>query len=139
VPALPKIEFDIVYRTNFSADLIIIEEANELLERISDLRSVLPMLTSCCPAWVNYIEQSHPELIPNLSSCRSPQGMLSSLVKNYRNSIRGLKADQVLNVSIMPCTAKKDEIKRTQLRTKEGIKETDYILTVGELADLISH
>jgi NADH-quinone oxidoreductase subunit G len=97
------------------------------------------MFTSCCPAWVNYVEQSYLEIIPNLSSCRSPQGMFSSLVKNYQNTIRGSKADQVLDVSIMPFIAKKDEIERIQLRIKLGINETDYVLTVRELADLISH
>ena len=137
VSALKKVGFNLVFDTNFSADLTIVEEATELVSRLQNPNSTLPMFTSCCPAWINYVEQSRPDLIPHLSTCRSPQGMLSSLFKNYLPKQYNLTASDVLSVSIMPCTAKKDEIERKELRTSEGIKETDYVLTVRELVELI--
>jgi len=136
VNALRKIGFDIVYDTNFGADMTIVEEANELVERVTKGTGVFPMFTSCCPAWVNYVEQSRPDLMPNLSSCRSPMGMLSAIIKNQIPQIKNVSASEIFNVAIMPCTAKKDEIERSQLRTHDGVKETDIVLTVRELADL---
>lgn len=137
VAALKAIGFDLVYDTNFTADLTIMEEATELISRLQNPKAALPMFTSCCPAWVNYVEQSAPDFIPNLSSCRSPQGMLSSLIKNYLPKVMGVEAKDVINISVMPCTAKKDEIERPQLKTKDGLKETDYVLTVRELIEMI--
>ena len=137
VAALRRLGFDKVYDTNWSADLTILEEANELISRLTKPNSVLPMFTSCCPAWVNYIEQSRPNFIPNLSTCRSPQGMLSSCIKNVLTKNLGVPAKEIFTMSIMPCTAKKDEIERPQLRTKDGEKETDIVLTVRELAEMI--
>ena len=138
VSALKAIGFDLVYDTNFGADLTIMEEATELVHRLQEGEtSSLPMFTSCCPAWVNYVEQSAPDFIPNLSSCRSPQGMLSSLIKNYLPKVLGIDVHDIINCSIMPCTAKKDEIERPALRTKDGIKETDFVLTIRELVELI--
>ena len=137
VSALRAIGFDLVYDTNFGADLTIMEEATELVNRLQDPNATLPMFTSCCPAWVNYVEQSAPDFIPNLSSCRSPQGMLSSCIKNYLPKVMGIDAKDIINISVMPCTAKKDEIERPALRTKDGLKETDYVLTVRELVELI--
>jgi len=137
VAALKKLGFDLVYDTNYTADLTIVEEATELVGRLQNPNASLPMFTSCCPAWINFVEQSRPDLIPHLSSCRSPQGMLSSLFKNYLPKQYGLKASDIFSVSIMPCTAKKDEIERKTLRTEEGIKETDYVLTVRELSEMI--
>ena len=136
VNALRLIGFDIVYDTNFGADMTIVEEANELVERITKNTGPLPMFTSCCPAWVNYVEQSRPDLIPQLSSCRSPMGMLSGLIKYQLPKIHKIKPEDIYNVAIMPCTAKKDEIERIQLKTHDGVKETDIVLTVRELADL---
>ena len=137
VSALRAIGFDLVYDTNFSADLTIIEESTELVSRLKDPNSALPMFTSCCPAWVNYVEQSAPDFIPNLSSCRSPQGMLSSCIKTYLPKVMGIDAKDIINCSIMPCTAKKDEIERPELRNKDGLKETDYVLTIRELVEMI--
>jgi len=132
VTALKKLGFDYVFDTNFTADLTIAEEASELISRLTNPKGVLPMYTSCCPAWINYVEKSQPELIPNLSSCRSPMSMLSSLIKRVFPEKAGIDASKIFNVAIMPCTAKKDEIKRPQLNG-----ETDAVLTSRELAKMI--
>ena len=133
ITALKQFGFDYVFDTNFGADLTIVEEATELLHRINDPEnSVFPMLTSCCPAWVNYIEKSRPDLIPNLSSCRSPLAMLSSVVKNIFPKKIGVDRERIYHVAFMPCTAKKDEIRRPQLAD-----ETDLVITSRELAQLI--
>lgn len=127
VSSLKKIGFDFVYDTTFSADLTIVEEANELVDRIKSNKT-LPMFTSCCPGWVNYVEKSAPKLIPSLSSCKSPMGMLSALIKSDFLSQKKLDKKDIYSVAIMPCTAKKDE-------AKNG--ETDLVLTTRELGKLI--
>ena len=132
ITALKQLGFDYVFDTNFGADLTIVEEATELLHRINDPEAVFPMFTSCCPAWVNYIEVSRPDLIPNLSSCRSPLSMLSSVVKNIFPKKIGVDRSKIYHVAFMPCTAKKDEIRRPQLNG-----ETDLVITSRELAQLI--
>ena len=138
VTALKMIGFQYVFDTNWAADMTIVEEASELVKRLSDPTvGPLPMFTSCCPAWVNYVEQSDPDLIPNLSSCRSPMGMFSSTIRRDFANVKGIKPNQIFNVAIMPCTAKKDEIERPQLRTEDGIKETDYVITTRELMRMI--
>jgi NADH-quinone oxidoreductase subunit G len=137
VHALRLLGFDYVFDTNFAADMTIVEEATELLQRLSDPKATLPMFTSCCPAWVNYVEKSAPEIIPHLSTCRSPAGMLSAVIKNVFSARIGKEAKDIVSVSVMPCTAKKDESKRPQLRTKDGIQETDFVITSRELAKMI--
>ena len=137
VAALRKLGFDYVFDTNFGADLTIVEEATELLQRLNDPKAVLPMFTSCCPAWVNYVEKSAHDMIPHLSSARSPVGMLSSCIKNIFAQRINKKPEELFNVAIMPCTAKKDESTRPQLRTKEGVRETDLVITSRELAKMI--
>ena len=132
ITALKQLGFDYVFDTNFGADLTIVEEATELLHRINDPEAVFPMFTSCCPAWVNYIEVSRPDLIPNLSSCRSPLSMLGSVVKNIFPKKIGVDRAKIYHVAFMPCTAKKDEIRRPQLNG-----ETDLVITSRELAQLI--
>ena len=132
ITALKQLGFDYVFDTNFGADLTIVEEATEFLHRLNDPNAVFPMFTSCCPAWVNYIEKSRPDLIPNLSSCRSPMGMLSSVVKNVFPKKIGVNRERIYHVAFMPCTAKKDEIRRPQLTD-----ETDLVITSRELAQLI--
>ncbi|KAJ5071306.1 iron hydrogenase [Anaeramoeba ignava] len=136
VTALKRLGADYVFDTNFTADLTIMEEGSELLDRIKN-NGVLPMFTSCCPAWINLVEQSYPELIPNLSSARSPQGMLSSLIKRYWAKKKQIHEKNVVVISVMPCTAKKDEAKRKQLTLDDGSQETDYVLTTRELGKLI--
>jgi NADH-quinone oxidoreductase subunit G len=132
VTALKMLGFDYIFDTNFSADMTIVEEATELIHRLNDPDAVLPMFTSCCPAWVNYVEKSRPDLIPHLSSCRSPLAMLSSVIKNVFPKKIGVERERIYNVAIMPCTAKKDEIRRPQFSD-----ETDAVVTSRELAQMI--
>ena len=132
VTALKLLGFDYIFDTTFSADMTIVEEATEFVKRFNDPNATLPMFTSCCPAWINYVEKSRPDLIPNLSSCRSPLSMLSSVIKNIFAKKIGTTKENIYNVGIMPCTAKKDEIKRPQLNN-----ETDAIITSRELALMI--
>ena len=133
--ALRRIGFNLVFDTNFSADLTIMEEASEFLERLKSGKN-LPLFTSCCPAWVKYLEDQHPDMLPHLSSCKSPMGMLSpvlvDLVPKYFNVAR----ENLVVVAIMPCTAKKFECKRPEMY-RNGRPETDYVLTTQELGKMI--
>lgn len=132
--ALRMMGFDEIYDTNFGADLTVIEEANELLERLQSGEN-LPLFTSCCPAWVKFCENKHPNLRKHISTCRSPQQMFGALVKE---DARVNKKDdrKTLMVSIMPCTAKKGEILRPEHFT-EGEQDVDYVLTTNELSRMI--
>ena len=130
--AARKIGFDLIFDTNFSADLTIMEEANEFVERLTKGEN-LPIFTSCCPAWVRYMEINHPDMLNHLSTCKSPQGMLSPLMKELvPNYYDGFTKENIKVVSIMPCTAKKYEAKREQLKG-----ETDVVLTTVEFAKMI--
>ncbi len=134
--ALRKIGFDLIFDTNFAADLTIMEEATEFIERLKSGQN-LPLFTSCCPAWVRYLETQHPELLHHLSSCKSPEGMMSPLLKELvPKYFNGFTKENLYVISIMPCTAKKAEIKRSQL-TRDGRQETDYVLTTQEIARMI--
>lgn len=135
--ALRKIGFDKVFDTNFAADLTIMEEGTEFIERLKSGKN-LPIFTSCCPAWVKYVEQSRPEFIKNLSTCKSPQSMMSPVLKDLLPKyFEGYTSENTVVVSIMPCTAKKIENKREQLKTK-GVRDTDYVLTTKELGRMIN-
>jgi iron-only hydrogenase group A len=129
--ALRKVGFDAVFDSSFSADLTIMEESAELIDRIQN-EGILPMITSCCPGWVKYAEEFTPEFIPNLSSCKSPQQMMGAVIKSYFADIENLKADEIYSVSIMPCTAKKFEAQREEM-TQNGISDVDAVLTTREL------
>ena len=134
--ALKEIGFDLVFDTNFSADLTIMEEAHEFVERLSKGEN-LPLFTSCCPAWVRYLETQHPDMLNHLSSCKSPQGMLSPILRELvPRYFEGFSEENINIVSIMPCTAKKVEAKRAQLRRNDKF-ETDIVLTTQELAQMI--
>jgi len=137
VAALRRLGFDYVFDTNFGADLTIVEEGNEFLKRLQegDLDE-MPMFTSCCPAWVNLVEKVYPQLRTRLSSAKSPQGMLSALVKTYFAEKLGVSPEDIFHVSIMPCTAKKDEALRKQL-VVNGVPAVDAVLTTRELGKLI--
>lgn len=135
VAALRQLGFHQVYDTSFAADLTIVEEANEFLRRKQN-GGVLPMFTSCCPGWVKYAEQYFPDLLPNLSTCRSPQGMFSSLLKAMLPSQLKVERKNLKVVSIMPCTAKKFEAKRPEFSV-DGDPDTDHVLTTQELAHMI--
>ena len=136
VSALKLMGFDRVFDTNFTADLTILEEGNELLKRIKD-NGTLPMLTSCCPAWINYLEHRYPEVIPNVSSCKSPQQMFGALAKSYYADKEGLDPKDIFVVSIMPCTAKKFEATRPEMSVNQKDPDVDISLTTRELGKMI--
>ena len=136
VAALKRLGFDKVYDTNFGADLTIMEEANELLGRIKN-GGVLPMITSCSPGWVNYAEYYYGDQLDHLSSCKSPHEMFGAIVKSYYAEKNGIDPKNIFVVSIMPCTAKKFEKERDQLKNKDGLPDVDCVLTTRELGDLI--
>ncbi len=133
ITSLRRMGFDQVYDTSYAADLTIIEEGNELIERLKNDDN-LPLLTSCCPAWVKYVEQYHPELINNLSSCKSPQQMLGAIAKEKYEKHDELK--EIVMVSIMPCTAKKFEAARDEFNDTKN-SDVDYVLTTLELSIMI--
>ncbi|MGL5989616.1 [FeFe] hydrogenase, group A [Cetobacterium sp.] len=136
VAALKKLGFDKVFSTDFSADVTIMEEGTELIERVIKGKGKLPMFTSCCPGWVNYVEQSYPDFIDNLSSCKSPQQMFGALAKSYYSDSVNIKKEDIYVVAIMPCTAKKGESEREQMR-EHGIRDVDLVITTREFAKLI--
>lgn len=130
VGLLKLLGFDYVFDTTFAADLTVMEEASELLERVNN-GGVLPMFTSCCPAWVKYAKQFYPEILNNISTCKSPIGMMGSVIDAYFLKEYNLKRDDVYKVVITPCTAKKYEIKT------DDSGDTDLVLTIYELIDII--
>jgi NADH-quinone oxidoreductase subunit G/[NiFe] hydrogenase diaphorase moiety small subunit/NADP-reducing hydrogenase subunit HndD len=140
--ALKRLGFDSVLDTDFTADLTIIEEGNELLSRLKkalvdkDKNVKLPMATSCSPGWIKYIEHLYPEYLDNLSTCKSPQQMFGALAKTYYAKARNLDPENIISVSIMPCTAKKFEAHRPEMHDS-GYRDVDYVLTTRELAILI--
>ena len=133
--ALRRIGFDLVFDTNFSADLTIMEEASEFLSRLKSGEN-LPLFTSCCPAWVKYLESEHPEMLNHLSSCKSPMSMLSPVLVELVPEQLNIDRENLVVVAIMPCTAKKYECKRPEL-SKNGRPDTDYVLTTQELGRMI--
>lgn len=135
VSALKLIGFEKVYDTNFGADLTIMEEAYEFIDRFTN-GGTLPMITSCSPGWINYVERNYPDILDHVSSCKSPHIMLGSMVKSYYAKVHDIDPKDIYNVSIMPCTAKKVEIERPQLQ-RDGIKDVDAVLTTRELGKLI--
>jgi NADP-reducing hydrogenase subunit HndD len=141
VTALRQLGFDRVFDTNFTADLTIMEEGTELLVRLKtalvDNKPVaLPQYTSCSPGWINYAEYFYPEILDNISSCKSPQQMFGSVAKTYYAEKIGKKPEDIVVVSVMPCTAKKFEAQRPEMKTK-GIQDVDYVLTTRELGRMI--
>ena len=130
VTALRKLGFDYVFDTTFGADLTIMEEASELVERIKNNQK-LPQYTSCCPSWVKYAEIYHPELLSNLSSCKSPISMQNTMIKNYFAKLKNIDPKNIVTVAITPCTSKKMEIKRDE------ITDGDFVLTTSELGIFI--
>ena len=132
VAALHRLGFHRVFDTNFAADLTIMEEAHELLVRITKKTAPLPQITSCSPGWINYLEYFYPEVIPNVSTCKSPHMMMGAIVKSYFAKKHDLDPNNIFVVSIMPCTAKKYERQRQQMPN-----DVDAVLTTRELAKLI--
>jgi len=141
VAALRRLGFDGVFDTNFTADLTIMEEGTELLIRLKkalvDKQPVaLPMFTSCSPGWVNFAEFYFPEFLPNISTCKSPQQMFGAVAKTYYAEKIGRKPEEIVVVSVMPCTAKKFEAQRPEM-TASGVLDVDFVLTTRELAKMI--
>ncbi len=133
--ALRKLGFRRVFPTAFSADLTIMEEAAELVARVKN-GGPFPMLTSCSPGWIKYMEQQFPDFIPNVSSCKSPQQMLGAIIKSYYAEQVGIDPEKIYSVSIMPCTAKKFEAQRPEM-VRNGLPDIDAVLTTRELVRLI--
>lgn len=133
--ALRKMGFKYVFDTTFGADLTIMEESAELIDRIVNGKT-LPMFTSCCPAWIKYAEEFAPDFIENLSSCKSPQQMTGAIIKNYFAQQVNLKPQDIISVSIMPCTAKKFEAQRDTMG-RDGYNDVDVVITTRELIELI--
>lgn len=135
ITALKQLGAQVVLDTNFSADLVIMEEGSELLERVRN-QGVLPMFTSCCPGWVNFVEKNYPEMIGHLSTTRSPQQCLGSMAKSYLAANMEIDPASIRVISIMPCTAKKGEAKRPEF-TADGMADVDVVLTTREFARLL--
>lgn len=135
VAALHRLGFDKVFDTNFTADLTIMEEATEFLDRFNN-GGTLPLITSCSPGWIKYCETYFPEFIPNISSCKSPQQMFGAVIKTWYAEKNGINPKNIVSVSIMPCTAKKFEVGRDD-QSAAGVPDVDYALTTRELAKMI--
>lgn len=144
VAALRKLGFDKVFDTNFTADLTIMEEGSELIQRVSGKSDApLPQFTSCCPGWIKFFEYYYPDLSANISSAKSPQQMAGAVIKTYYAKANNIDPEKIVCVSIMPCTAKKFECQRPEFNSagkywnKEQIRDVDYVLTTRELARMI--
>lgn len=135
VTALRRMGFDKVFDTNTGADFTIMEEANELLERLQN-GGTIPMITSCSPGWVKYIEMNYPDQLAHVSSCKSPHQMFGALIKSYYAEKIGVAPEKIAVVSVMPCIAKKFEANREQMNVN-GIKDVDYVITTRELSRMI--
>jgi NADH-quinone oxidoreductase subunit G/NADP-reducing hydrogenase subunit HndD len=133
--ALRRLGFDKVFDTQFAADLTIMEEANELLQRITN-KGTLPMITSCSPGWVKYAEHFFPKCLDHISTCKSPQQMFGAVAKTYYAKKTGVKPEDMYVVSIMPCTAKKFEAKRPEMMSS-GVEDVDVVLTTREAVRMI--
>ncbi len=144
VAALKRLGFDAVFDTNFTADLTIMEEATELIKRVTgEIKAPLPQFTSCSPGWVKFCEYYYPDLLPHMSSCKSPQQMLGAVAKTYYAKVKNIKPESIVSVSIMPCTAKKFEAQRPEMNDSahywhnKDLQDVDVVLTTRELARLI--
>ncbi len=135
VTALRRLGFNQVFDTSFSADLTIMEEASEFVHRVKH-GGILPMFTSCSPAWIKFVETFYPDFIPNLSTCKSPQAMMGAVIKSYWAERQKVKPENIFSVSIMPCTAKKFEASRPEM-ARHGVRDVDAVLTTRELARLL--
>ncbi|NTV75914.1 MAG: 4Fe-4S binding protein, partial [Holophaga sp.] len=134
VAALRRVGFKRVFDTSFTADLTIMEEGSELIQRITE-GGPLPMFTSCSPGWIKFVEQFYPELLPNVSTCKSPQQMMGAVIKTFFAKRENLDPKDIVSVSIMPCTAKKFECARPEMG-RDYVPDVDYVLTTRELAEL---
>jgi len=138
VAAMRRLGFDKVFDVGVGADMTIMEEGTELIARVKSGEK-LPIITSCCPSWVSYCEHYHPEFIPNMSSCKSPQQMTGALIKAYYAEKNGIDPKDVYVVSVMPCTAKKFEIRRAHQQAVPGLHDVDTVITTRELGRMIAN
>ena len=134
--AFRALGFDFIYDVNFAADLTIMEEGSELIQRVTTGKGKLPMFTSCCPAWVTFMERNYPDLTDHLSSCKSPQQMQGAVQKTFGADVNKLKKKDIFNVSVMPCTCKEYECSREEMNAS-GERDIDVVITTRELAWLI--
>ena len=134
-PAAKKIGFQNVFDTDFGADMTVVEEGTELIKRIANKEN-LPMFTSCCPAWVRYVELFHPEILKNISTSKSPQQMMGASIKTYFADTYNVLPTNIVTVSVKPCTAKKYESQREEMG-RDGYKDIDIVLTIREYAQLL--
>ena len=134
--AMRMLGFDIVFDTSFAADLTIMEESAELVKKLEKGDNKYPLFTSCCPAWVRFAETKHPEILPYISTCRSPMEMFGSVIKEYYKPADKESGLQTVSVAVMPCTAKKYEAARPEF-TRDGIRDVDYVITTKELINMI--
>ena len=137
VAAMRRIGFDEIYDTSLTADTTIIEETKEFLEKLESGDNSYPLFTSCCPAWVRYVETKHPELLRYVSSCKSPMQMFGSIVKEYFKERDEKEGKETISVAVMPCTAKKSEAAREEF-VRDGIRDIDYVITTTELCRMIT-
>lgn len=135
ITALKKLGFDKVFDTNTGADFTIMEESNEFIDRINEGKT-LPMITSCCPAWIRFAEKNYPDLLGHLSSCKSPHQMFGAILKSYYAKKMGIAPEKIYVVSVMPCIAKKSECVREEMQ-QDGIRDVDAVITTRELARMI--
>ncbi len=135
--ALRRMGFEAIFDTNFGADLTIVEEASEFVQRFVHQKGPLPLITTCCPSWVNFMEKFHPDMIPHFSSAKSPHEMVGVLAKTYYAQTRGLNPTNVEVVSIMPCTSKKYEIHRSREMSASGFQDVNTAITTRELSRMI--
>jgi len=135
--SLRSMGFNAVFDTNFGADLTIVEEASEFVERFAKGKGVMPLITSCCPAWVDFMEKFHGDMVDHFSSAKSPHEMVGALTKTYYAEKNNLDPKDIVVVSIMPCTAKKYEIHRSREMSSSGYQDVDISLTTRELARMI--
>jgi len=136
VAAMRRLGFDEIYDTSLSADLTVIEESKEFLKKIESGDKSIPLFTSCCPAWVSYAETKHPELMPYVSSCKSPMQIFGAVIKEYFKEKDVEEKKETVSVAVMPCTAKKSEASRDEF-IRDGIKDVDYVITTTELCAMI--
>jgi NADH-quinone oxidoreductase subunit G/NADP-reducing hydrogenase subunit HndD len=135
--ALRRLGFRRVFDTAFTADLTIMEEASELVQRLTDgAGAAMPMMTSCSPGWITFVEEFYPDMIPHLSTCKSPQQMLGAVIKSFFAAREGIDPARIFSVAVMPCTAKKFEAGRAEM-ARDGRPDIDAVLTTRELAGLI--
>ncbi|MCI1477896.1 MAG: [FeFe] hydrogenase, group A [Clostridium beijerinckii] len=136
VAAMRKLGFENIYDTSLSADLTVIEESKEFLKKLESDDNKFPLFTSCCPAWVRYVENKYTELLPYVSSCKSPMEMFGSVVKAYFKEKDSLENRETISVAVMPCTAKKAEAAREEF-IRDNIPDVDYVITTAELCAMI--